>query len=95
MKTESAKVEAIETINEEIEVQEAEEEVDPLDAFMQVLQNIYMCRFGFAESTWIRTLLLTLVFLNQHLFNLKKFRTFKVKFERFRNLTFKNQKDLA
>lgn len=62
MKTESAKVEAIETINEEIEVQEAEEEVDPLDAFMQVLQNIYMCRFGFTESTWIRTLLLTLVF---------------------------------
>jgi len=37
LKAESAKVEAIETINEEIEVQETEEEVDPLDAFMQVL----------------------------------------------------------
>ncbi|XP_046639989.1 probable ATP-dependent RNA helicase DDX46 [Daphnia pulicaria] len=39
LKTESAKVEAIETINEEIEVQEAEEEVDPLDAFMQDIQS--------------------------------------------------------
>jgi hypothetical protein len=39
LKSESAKVEPIEPINEEIEVQEAEDEVDPLDAFMQVLQN--------------------------------------------------------